>query len=191
MKKIIISLSLVSLIAFGCTNSAINGNNQKVYVHQALKDAPNWVRAPNFEGGIATIGSQKIGAAGINFARENAIAFARNSLANSIETKVKNIINNSTKSMGMAKDVKVDRLSTHVSKQSSSQLIKGSRHVDTWISTTGELYVLVVVGLDKSKKTIRQNTLSSFKNDNAMWQQFQAREAFKELDEQIDKEFGN
>jgi len=191
MKKITVSLLVVLILAFGCTNGTINGNSKNVYVHDELKNAPNWVKAPNYEGGIAAIGSQKIGNAGINFTRENAIAFARNSLANSIQIKVNNIINNSTKSMGMEKDEKVDRLSEHVSKQSSSQLLKGSRHVDTWISKSGELYALVVVELEKAKKTIRENTLSSFKNDNALWQKFQAKQSFEELDRQIEKEFGH
>ena len=193
MKKFIsLFLILLMLAALGCTQRKIAANNSGGFVHSELNNAPNWVRAPNYEGGIAAIGSQKIGAAGIDITRKNAIASARDSLANSIEIKVKNVIKNTTKSSGICSDETVDRVSEHTSKQTSFQLLRGSRHVDTWISPSGELYTLVVIGeLEKVKNTVRSNSISSFKKESALWQQFQANKAFKELDREIDREFGN
>jgi len=99
MKNFTILFSLLILTyAIGCTNRSINGYNRSVYTHPELNNAPSWVRAPNFEGGLAAIGSQKIGASGIDFARKNAIASARDSLASNIQIKVKNLMKNFTES---------------------------------------------------------------------------------------------
>jgi len=189
-QTILLLILFLVFVHFGCTRN-VPDNNKNVYVHHDLQNAPNWVRAPNVEGGIAGIGSQKIGASGIDFARKNAIASARDSLANTIQVKVNNIIKNFTRSTGIATDETVDRVSTHVSKQCSSQLLSGSRHADTWISPSGELYALVVIRTDSAKNAIKQNTYSSFRNEKALWQQFEANKAFNDLDKEIDKEFGN
>lgn len=153
-------------------------------------NAPRWVLNPEMEGGLAAVGSAKIGKAGIQFARTEAMANARDELARMLSVKVKNMVKNFTQQIGVGDEQTVDKVSAQVSKQVTSQVLNGSRQKDMWISPSGELYVLVVLDPASVQEAVKQATLSSFKNERALWQQFQAKKAYEELDKEIEKEFG-
>ena len=153
-------------------------------------NAPKWVLNPEMEGGLAAVGSAKIGAAGIQFARTEALANARDELARMLSVKVKNMVKNFTQQIGVGDDQTVDKVSVQVSKQVTAQVLNGSRQKDMWISPSGELYVLVVLDPASVQEAVKQATLSSFKKERALWQQFQAKKAYEELDREIEKEFG-
>ena len=153
-------------------------------------NAPRWVLNPEMEGGLAAVGSAKIGKAGIQFARTEAMANARDELARMLSVKVKNMVKNFTQQIGVGDEQTVDKVSAQVSKQVTSQVLNGSRQKDMWISPSGELYVLVVLDPASVKQAVKESTLSSFKNERALWQQFQAKKAYEELDREIEKEFG-
>jgi len=153
-------------------------------------NAPKWVLNPEMEGGLSAVGSAKIGKAGIQFARTEALANARDELARILTVKVKNMVKNFTQQIGVGDEQTVDKVSVQVSKQVTSTVLQGSRQKDMWISPSGELYVLVVLDPASVKNAIKQATLSSLKNERALWQQFQAKKAYEELDREIEKEFG-
>jgi hypothetical protein len=153
-------------------------------------NAPRWVLNPEVESGLASVGSAKIGKAGIQFARTEALANARDELARMISVKVKNMVKNFTQQIGVGDEQTVDKVSAQVSKQVTYQVLNGSRQKDMWISPSGELYVLVVLDPESVKDVVKQETISSFKNDRALWQQFQAKKAYEELEKEIEKEFG-
>ncbi len=155
-----------------------------------LKDAPSWVLNPEVEGGLAAVGSAKIGKAGLQFARTEALANARDELARQISVKVKNMVKNFTQVTGIGNEETVDKVSVQVSKQVTSQVLQGSRQKDMWISPSGTLYVLVVVDPEMIKKVVKEQTLTSLRNEKALWQQFQAKKAYEELEKEIQKEFG-
>jgi ABC-type Na+ efflux pump permease subunit len=188
MKKNLRTLIVISfLIIVGCVT---NNSTQTKQGYSDLNGAPKWVAAPGMEGGFSAVGSDKIGAAGINFAKTNAVAFARDELARSMQVKVKNFIKNYVNSTGVGSDETVDRVSTQTSKQVASQVLNGSQHINTWVSPSGVLYALVVIEPQKLKKSVKESSRSSFKNDDALWQRFQADQSFKELEEEVDKLFG-
>ncbi len=156
-----------------------------------FENAPRWVLNPQTEGVLAAVGSAKIGKAGIQFARTEALANARDELARMISVKVKNMVKNFTQQVGVGDEQTVDKVSVQVSKQVAYQVLNGSRQKDMWISPSGTLYILVVLDPEIVKEAVKQATLSSFKNEKALWQQFQAKKAYEELDREIQKEFGN
>lgn len=153
-------------------------------------NAPRWVLSPEMEGGLSAVGSAKIGKAGIQFARTEALANARDELARMLQVKVKNMVKNFTQVIGAGDEQTVDKVSVQVSKQVTSTVLQGSKQKDMWISPSGELYVLVVLDPQSVKQAVKEATLSSFKNERALWQKFQAKKAYEELDKEIDKEFG-
>ena len=82
----------------------------------------------------------------------------------------------------------VDKVVVDVSKQLAKQDLSGSKASKKWISKTGTLYVLVVMqDPSKTSATIKDAVKTSFKNDEALWQQFQAKKAQDELDASLDK----
>ena len=153
-------------------------------------NAPRWVLNPEMEGGLAAVGSAKIGKAGIQFARTEALANARDELARQLQVKVKNMVKNFTQQIGVGDEQTVDKVSVQVSKQVTSTVLQGSKQKDMWISPSGELYVLVVLDPAAVKQAVKESTLSSLKNERALWQKFQAKKAYEELDKEIEKEFG-
>ncbi len=197
MRKILVTAVAVSFsIAFiscGEKKPAPQQQPAKIQNQQwanEFANAPKWVLSPEMEGGLAAVGSAKIGKAGIQFARTEALANARDELARILTVKVKNMVKNFTQQIGVGDEQTVDKVSAQVSKQVTSTVLQGSRQKDMWISPSGELYVLVVLDPASVKEAVKQATLSSFKNERALWQQFQAKKAYEELDKEIEKEFG-
>jgi hypothetical protein len=191
MKRVVLFLSIIALIPLiGTSCGKKEKKVEQVQAEQWKKEfanAPKWVLNPEVEGGLSAVGSAKIGPAGIQFARTEALANARDELARMLSIKVKNMIKNFTQTTGIGDQTTVDKVSAQVSKQVASQVLNGSKQKDMWISPSGELYVLVVLDPAAVKEAVRQATISSFKNERALWQQFQAKKAYEELEREIQK----
>lgn len=157
-------------------------------------DLPDWVDNPSLEGGISASGSAKIGPAGRGFARTEATAQARDEIARQLGVKVKNMVKSFVQVSGVGDDQAVDKASSQVSKQVSSQLLNGSKVTKVFTDKkTKEMYVLVVLdpqALANAQAAMKNAVKTSFKNNRALWQQFQAKRADKDLDKEIEKEFG-
>ncbi len=190
MKKVVaFSLAGLASIAFlaSCgskeTKTGFEGD-------PCLKGAPDWVLNPQVEGStIAAVGSAKIGKAGFQFARTEALANARDELARMIEVRVKNMVKNFMQVTGVGDAETVDRVSVQVSKQVAYQTIRGSKQVAMWRSPCGELFVLVGVDPKMVKDFIKTQVETSLKNERALWQMYQAKKAHEELEKEIEKEF--
>jgi hypothetical protein len=185
MKRIILALMFVSLVAVGCGGKS---TEQKI-ANPCFEGAPAWVLSPELEGGLAATGSAKVGIAGMQFAKTEAMASGRDELARILGLKVKNMVKNFTQATGVGDDQTVDKVSAQVSKQIANETLNGSRQKDIWMSPCNELYVLVVLDPATVQEYAKQAVQSSYKNDQALWQQFQAKKAYEELDQEIQKEF--
>ena len=150
--------------------------------------APAWVLEAGIEGAISAVGSAKIGGAGMSFAKTEATGNGRDDLARQIQVNVSNMLKNFTQTTGVGDQQTVDKVVANVSKQLAKQDLSGSKVSKQWISKSGTLYVLVVMQ-DPSKVTaaVKETVKTSFKNDQALWQQFQAKKAQDELDASLDK----
>lgn len=155
-----------------------------------LKGAPSWVLNPEAKGSkVSAVGSARIGKAGFQFARTEALANARDELARMIEIRVKNMVKNFMQVTGVGDTETVDRVSVQVSKQVAYQTIRGSKQVALWKSPCNELFVLVGVDPEMVKDFIKTQLETSLKNEQALWQLYQAKKAYEELDREIEKEF--
>ncbi|MCW7753306.1 LPP20 family lipoprotein [Desulfobotulus sp. H1] len=153
------------------------------------KDAPSWVFNPELEGGVAAVGTARIGKAGFAFARNEALADGRDQLARQMSVKVQNMVKNFTQATGMGDDETVDRVSSQVSRQVANETLAGSKMRSMWRAPNGELFVWMVVDPESVRSAARDAVTTSYKNDQALWQQFQAKKAHDELDAMIAKEF--
>ncbi|MFQ5561334.1 MAG: LPP20 family lipoprotein [Nitrospinota bacterium] len=156
-----------------------------------FKNAPNWVLSSDMEGGLSAVGSAKIGNAGMAFAKTEAMTLGRDEISRQMNVKVKSLVKNFTQVTGIGDDEVVDKVSSQVSKQVVKQVLSGSKQKNLWISPSNELYVLVVVDPSIIKETIKNSVATSYKNDEALWQQFQAKKAHEDLDKEIEKEFND
>ena len=191
MKKVLL---VMAVFVFGCVLisgcGGGTGNIANKEMANEFKDAPSWVLGGGLEGGNSAVGSAQVGKAGMNFYRTEAMSQARSELARQLGVKVKDLVKNFQQVTGIGDDETVDKVSSQVSKQVTSQVLTGSKQKDMWISPGKELYVLVVIDPDILKNTIKDSVQTSYKNEKALWQQFQSKKAHEELDKEIDKEFG-
>lgn len=193
MKKMALSIVCIVLglvFLFSCGGKTAKIDNKAL--SEEFENAPSWVLdGGGSEGGMAAVGSAPIGNAGMNFAMTEALANGRDELARQMSVKVKNMVKNFAQTTGIGDSETVDKVSAQVSKQVTNQTLNGSRQKDSWISPSSTLYVLVGVDPEIVKESIKNSIQTSFKSDQALWQQFQAKKAYDELDNEIEKEFGN
>lgn len=195
MKKLFLLITCLvvgSLVLFSCGGSKSAKVDNKALAEE-FENAPSWVLdgGGSMEGGMAAVGSAAIGDAGMNFARTEALANGRDELARQLGVKVKNMVKNFTQTTGIGDSETVDKVSSQVSKQVTSETLTGSRQKESWISPSATYYVLVVVDPEIVKESVKNSIQTSLKNEQALWQQFQAKKAYDELDKEIEKEFGD
>jgi hypothetical protein len=184
MKKLFLSISIFTILFVGC------GGDPKpnTYVSPELKGAPSWVLMPVVKGFVAEVGSAPSNSAGdISFQREEAMADARDNLARQISVKVNNLFKSFKASTGSKADATFDKSASKTSKQIASQTLVGSQVRDTWISSTGVLYVLMVVENRNITNALGKGIKTSFRNERAMYQKFLEQNAMGELDKELEK----
>jgi hypothetical protein len=175
---------LVAALA-GCGNKRIDNEAME----EEFENAPEWVLTGHDGDTFSAVGSAKIGKSGMQFAKTEALANARNELAGQLSVRVNSLVNNFTRSTGIGDTQMVDRLSKQVVKQVTRETLNGSRQEDVWISPSSDLYVLVVMDTEAVRQSVRNQVISSFRDEEAEWQEYQAKEGDKELDREIDKLF--
>ena len=182
-----IFLTLVSIMLISCASDGSSTASNKRKGKYA--NVPQWFFDPNVEGGIGSVGISKIGKAGLAFAKTDALSQARDELSRTISINVKNMIKNFTQEIGVGDDQTVDKVAQQVSKQLSSNTISNSVQKNLYINEeTEEVYVHVVMDEKKYKDTLKSQTLSSFKNEKAMYQQMLAKKGQEDMDKEIAKE---
>ncbi len=153
--------------------------------------APEWTCNPqSYEGAIVGLGSAPMSKAGMNFTRNNAMAAARNDLALQIETQVKAKVENFVRGTGVGDSEVVDSVSTQVSKQLTKTTLNGSKQLKFWQNPkSNTIYLLVGVSNDVVNKEAKKEIVkSSHNNEDALWQQFQSKQALDSLEKEFPTE---
>jgi len=186
---ILISMSIVGMVLMsGCSSkdpepiAAVEGE-----CIIAGEKAPKWAcGAYENEKYFASVGSAKTSKLGHGFSRREALANARSSLAQQIETKIKDKVETFMRSTGVSKREVADKVTAQVSKQVSKQTLNGSRQISYWENNGDEsIYLLVSVNKDSINKTVKDSIVSSYQNSDALWQQFQAQNALEKLEQEF------
>lgn len=189
-KVLWISVIVAGLLLTGCAkkSESIVAKGAPEQMNLEFEGAPEWVIDPTSEGLMCALGAAKIGPAGIEFATTEATGNGRDDLARQININVANMLKSFTQQTGVGNQAVVDKVVGDVSKQLAKQDLHGSKVSKKWISKTGTFYVLVVM-LDPAKTSaaVKDTIKTSFKNDEALWQQFQAKRAQDELDASLVK----
>jgi hypothetical protein len=149
--------------------------------------APEWVCGNGgVEGAITAVGSAPLSKLGQGFSRREALANGRSNLAQQIETLVKDKVEMFTRSTGVGGAEVADKVSTQVSKQVAKVTLKGSKQIKYWQQPdTKDIYLLVSVPEGSMNEEVKNAVKSSFKNDDALWQQFQSKNALEALEKEF------
>lgn len=186
-------LRLVGAIALTALFVACGGDKAKPEADFRCKQggelAPEWTCMPSTPKGIAAVGSAKPNAGGdVDLQMREAMSNGRDALATRIEVKVKTMIKNWKRATGSGEDQTFEKNLESVSKQVASQTLNGSKQLKYWKQSDGTLWLLV--GIDNNEpilKATKNSAKTSFKNDEALWQQFQSKKAMDELDAELSK----
>jgi len=187
MKKTLILLPILILSGLLLTSCA-KAQKPKEVIFACKQEgvlAPKWTCTPYKNGYYAGLGIAQKSIAGINHMRRVALANGRSDLAQQISSTIKDKVETFTRSIGNGSEETVDSVYSAVSKQIAKVNLNGSKAIDSWQSPSGNLYLLVVIA-EKNVNTIVKNTIkTSFKNDKALWQQFQSQKALEVLDKEF------
>ncbi|ABB43675.1 hypothetical protein Suden_0394 [Sulfurimonas denitrificans DSM 1251] len=180
---------LLSVIIIGCSKDV---EPEKRSVDFSCKqenvDAPKWTCIPEVPGHYSGVGIAEKSAAGMDHMRRVAMANGRSDLAQQIQTLVKDKVSLYTGTTGIASSETVDKTTESVTKQVAKVNLNGSKAIDMWSAPSGALYMLVTVSKESTNEQIRNNIKTSFNNDNALWQQFKAKNALEELEKEFSGE---
>ena len=187
MTKTILSLSLTALTFFTFTGC---GSDEPTPAKTAISefgckqenvDAPKWTCVPLVDGFYAGVGIAEKSAAGKAHMRKISLANGRSDLAQQIASQVKDKVETYTGTTGSGTKETVDQVTTAVSKQVANINLQNSRVVDSWDAPSGALYLLVTVSESSINKKVKEAMNSSFKSDDALWQQYKSEQAQKSL----------
>lgn len=189
MKKIMTVAAFSAALMLGVTGCSDKSpepeDDFKCRIEGSL--APEWACGNGvMEGAITAVGSAPLSKLGQGFSRREAMANGRSNLAQQIQTLVKDKVEAFTRSTGVGGDEVADKVSTQVSKQVAKVTLQGSKQIKYWQSpSTKEIFVLMSVSETSMNEEVKNSVKSSFKNDNALWQQFQAKNALESLDKEF------
>lgn len=190
MKNTLISVLMTGLLALsftGCSNKQpeVKEADFRCRIDGAL--APEWACGNAvFEGSVTAVGSAPLSKLGEGFSRREAMANARSNLAQQIQTLVKEKVETFSRSTGVGGTEVADKVSTQVSKQVAKATLNSSKQLKYWQnSNTKDLYVLVGVLENDLNSEIKNQVKSSYKNDDALWQQFQSTQALESLEKEF------
>ncbi len=189
MIKFISSIAFAGLITATITGCGAQAPKPKEDADFRCKQenvlAPKWTCVPFVEGAYAGVGIAEKSAAGMGHMRRVAMANGRSDLAQQIKTQVKDKVELFTRTTGVADTETVDKVTTAVTKQVAKVDLQGSKAVDSWTAPSGNLYLLVTVPESTVNNEVKKAVKSSFKNDNALWQQFQSKQALEGLEKEF------
>jgi hypothetical protein len=177
-KTLLLGMGLLMFGLSGCVNQPETRN--------ALNDLPQWYQEPTTLGDkYAASGSAKPNKGGdVELQRIEASAVARAELARQMEIRVKDMFKRATQELGMGDSQTMDHAVQYATKQISDVTLRNSQQKKLFVdSKSGVLYTLYVLDSASTHEQIKQSVSSSFKNEDALWQKFQATQAWKELEE--------
>lgn len=195
-KNTVLIITAVAAIT-GCSSKKAEPKKEEVYTStftckQEGVEAPKWTCIPEVKGYYAGVGVAEKSAAGIAHMRRVALMNGRSDLAQQIQTKVKDKMEGFTRATGNGSSETVDKVTTAVTKQVAKVTLKNSKGIDMWNAPSGAIYMLVVVPQkdvnQEVKKVYKKTVDSSFQNDNALWQQFQSKQALENLEKEFPSE---
>lgn len=188
MKNSIISISAAALIAatlVGCGGETPKPEEPAVATFGCKIEnvaAPKWVCIPMIEGAYAGVGIGKKSKAGMAHMRKVAQMNGRSDLAQQIKVQVKSRMKGFTQTTGAGDSETVDAMTQAVDDQMAQVDLSRSKAVDYWSAPSEDIYLLMTVPEDYINEKVKETAKTSLKNENALWQQFQASKAFDAMD---------
>jgi len=177
-----ILLSTVAIVMFfGCAGSKNKPLNNK--------DLPEWyLNPPKFEDKFVGVGDAL--RPQFNLSKQVATERARVEVARAVETTVNSALNDHMQASGMGSDASATEFTESVSKSLVNTTLKGCVIEKTEIFKD-RVFVMVTYDANKAREEAKAAARLEAKKEEALYNEFKARQAFDALDQAMDKMKGS
>ena len=177
-----ILLSTVTLVMFfGCAGSKNKPLNNK--------DLPEWyLNPPKFEDKFVGVGDAL--RPQFNLSKQVATERARVEVARAVETTVNSALNDHMQASGMGSDASATEFTESVSKSLVNTTLKGCTIEKTEIFKD-RVFVMVTYDASKAREEAKAAARNEAKKEEALFNEFKARQAFDALDQAMDRMKGS
>ena len=190
MKKLaLISAISASLLMVGCSETPKQEDKAAAATPvfdcvfpNSKEAAPGWIcdePVPGIE--VSAVGIAEPSKAGLSYMKDMAAADARGRLAEQMQVQVQKMVKQYLGTTGVADTETVDAAASSTLKTIANQTLTGSKIYKTRTGPDGKLYALVGFDAASTAKIAENAVKTSMKNDQALWQQFQAQKSFDEM----------
>lgn len=180
--------ALAAVIATaGCGSKEVTPDEQ---LPNEFAGAPSWVLEGcsaywGDDGGarICGVGDAKIGRS-MSIARTKATSRARTEISRTLETKVKNMMKDFQEQVTDGEsEMNAEQFSSTTISLSKATL-NGTSVQKTWVSPTGQLYILVALDVEAFENSVRE--MDNMSNKLRSFIEARAKKSFAELDEEME-----
>ena len=152
--------------------------------------APSWVLEGcsaywGDDGGarICGVGDANIGRS-MSIARTKATSRARTEISRTLETKVKNMVKDFQEQVTDGESEMTAEQFSSTTVSLSKATLNGTSVQNTWVSPSGQLYVLVALDVEAFENSVRE--MDDMSNKLRTFIESRAKKSFSELDEEMD-----
>ena len=168
---------IAMLIFFGCAGSKPKPLSNK--------DLPEWyLDPPKFEDKFVGVGDAL--RPQFNLSKQVATERARVEVARAVETTVNSALNDHMQASGMGAEAGATEFTESVSKSLVNTTLKGCTIEKTEIFKD-RVFVMVTYDANKAREEAKATARSEAKKEEALYNEFKARQAFDALDQAIDR----
>lgn len=184
--KLLAGSIVAALLLIGCGGDDSLGVGGKSIDKKALKalnlkGAPNWVLNAG-QGDMSAIGDAEIVGGDLGFARNEALALARDEIARQVSVSVKgSLLNAKSKTKSDMGDASMQSITEQITKQSTDTILSGTKQTDTWITDDGSR-IFVLAKLDEGNKAKLEANVKKQISQNKLIPNDMKREMLENLD---------
>lgn len=184
--KLLAGSVVAALLLVGCGGDNALGIGGKSIDKKALKalnlkGAPNWVLNAG-QGDMSAIGDAEIVGGDLGFARNEALALARDEIARQVSVSVKgSLLNAKSKTKSDMGDASMQSITEQITKQSTDTILSGTKQTDTWITDDGSR-IFVLAKLDEGNKAKLEANVKKQISQNKLIPNDMKREMLENLD---------
>lgn len=177
----------VLVVLAGCGKDVTTPDEQ---IPNEFAGAPNWVLEGcsaywGDDGGarLCGVGDAKIGRS-MSVARTKATSRARAEISRTLETKVRNMIKDYQEQVTDGESEMTAEQFSSTTVSLSKATLNGTSVQNTWVSPTGQLYMLVSLDVESFENSVRE--MDEMNDRLREFIESRARKSFTELDEQME-----
>ena len=170
------------LCLFICFFVGCAGSNPKPLTN---KDLPSWyLNPPKFEDRFVGVGDAL--RPQFSLSKQVATERARVEVARAVETSITSALNDHMQASGMGADASATEFTESVSKSLVNTTLKGCTIEKTEVFKD-RVFVMVTYDANKAREIAKENAKFEAKKEEALYNEFKARQAFDSLDQAIGK----